>query len=234
MYTAKEIEVINTPGCWDKKKYGVFDNTDTKVGEFKRDYDSFGESTFAPFERNGKWYALYSPHYEHICVMELPSCQQIANNNGYFCPVEIFIPRYQIRKKFAKPESELHKYPEQNHSWLRVDRFEREYDEELWNYNCDSWEMLPGIHYEDIAFVSGCVWGDDTSWKLMIVDISKTHEGKIKFLDDWGYYPLPAYPLRDCIRIHDRHDGSNLVFSFSHVSTAVIQTDNEVKLIEVE
>lgn len=42
------------------------------------------------------------------------------------------------------------------------------------------------------GFVAGCVWGDDTSWKIQFLDLSKAQEGIIKRDDRFGYIELPA------------------------------------------
>lgn len=57
------------------------------------------------------------------------------------------------------------------------------------------------------ALVSGCVWGDDTSWKLEILDLTKLSEGKIRRCIP-GYHELPDIPLRDSILWFD-FDGTD-------------------------
>ena len=109
MYVAKQ----NAKNC---KLIEVFNqNTDIKVGEFYRNYCSFGVETFAPFFREGKWYALYSPSYVAISAMELPSCKHIEcedqNNSFGFCPVEIYIPQYEWSYTPAKSTEELKSNP---------------------------------------------------------------------------------------------------------------------------
>jgi len=41
------------------------------------------------------------------------------------------------------------------------------------------------------GFVSGCVWGDDCSWKLQYLDLSRIDEGIIQRDDRFGYVELP-------------------------------------------
>ena len=73
-------------------------------------------------------------------------------------------------------------------------------DEDDWN---DA-EELDGR----LGFVSGCVWGDDTSWKLQVLDLSKVSDGKLSRDDRLGYVELPDMPLKDAIRfIFAREDG---------------------------
>lgn len=139
MYTAKKIaDIQSSPGTWKYTKIGIFKG-DEQIGEFVRNYVSFGESTFAPFKRGDRWYALYSPHYESIKVMSLPDCTpfEMVGKQSTFCPVEIYIPEYQWCLTKAIPEEKLHKYPECNHHWLKKDREEKEYDQELFNLDID-------------------------------------------------------------------------------------------------
>ena len=41
------------------------------------------------------------------------------------------------------------------------------------------------------GFVAGCVWGDDSSWKIQFLDLSKIEEGIIKRDSRFGYICLP-------------------------------------------
>ena len=212
MYVAKQ----NAKNC---KLIEVFNqNTDIKVGEFYRNYCSFGVETFAPFFREGKWYALYSPSYVAISAMELPSCKHIEcedqNNSFGFCPVEIYIPQYEWSYTPAKSTEELKSYPKENWPWLSKDRYQRE-------YLCPTSEIdnrAPENYYDEIAFVSGCVWGDDSSWKIEIRDISRAHEGIIKNIEDWGYYEQAfGLDLKQCIRIYYGEQHEKLVAPSRHI-----------------
>jgi hypothetical protein len=83
---------------------------------------------------------------------------------------------------------------------------------------CPTGYYVPGMDEEDwndveelagqIGFVCGCVWGDDTSWKLQVLDLSRVSEGKFSRDDRLGYVELPDMPLKDAIRfIFAREDG---------------------------
>ncbi len=64
------------------------------IGRYQRNYDRFF-NTFAPFKRNGRDYALYSPDYTCTRVMSLPDCKDVggeAPDDGGFCPVDYFVP----------------------------------------------------------------------------------------------------------------------------------------------
>jgi hypothetical protein len=199
LYHARKLKEVKNPGYMSGERIGVFRGYE-QVGEFKRNYPSYGVDTFKAFERDGQWYALYSRSYVALSVMKLPECIHLGGedeSDGYgFCPVEVYIPRYQFWNIPAVPKEELYKYPECNHSWISVDREEKEFDMDLWEPN-------KYTYYEDFAFAAGCVWGDDSSWKIEIKDISRAHEGIINPIDKGLYYELPRnyHSLKDCLRL---------------------------------
>lgn len=207
-YTAKELgKVSNGKGYWESTRIGVFQD-DVQVGEFLRNYSGYGVSSFAPFRRGDNWYALYSPNYTCIKIMSLPDCKEIGGETPEsfgFCPVEIYIPEYQLSKVAGTSEEKLHLYPKANHHWLKKDRESKEYDPDLFNKDMDAnYEFVhveKEIFHENFAFVSGCVFGDDRSWKIELRDISQAHKGIIKKVKDWGYYELPDLPLKECVRL---------------------------------
>jgi hypothetical protein len=52
----------------------------------------------------------------------------------------------------------------------------------------------------EIGFVAGCIWGDDSSWKVECVDLSRVAEGVLKRDHRLGYYELPnKMNLQDAI-----------------------------------
>lgn len=56
------------------------------------------------------------------------------------------------------------------------------------------------MEYAPFGFVSGCVWGDDSSWKLQYLDLSRADEGIVKRDQRFGYFELPSnVKLKDCI-----------------------------------
>lgn len=42
----------------------------------------------------------------------------------------------------------------------------------------------------EFGFMCGCVWGDDSSWKIQYLDLSKISEGILKREDRFGYIEL--------------------------------------------
>jgi hypothetical protein len=55
----------------------------------------------------------------------------------------------------------------------------------------------------DLGFVAGCVWGDDTSWKIQALDLSDVETGTISRDESFGYVELPdGVRLSDAIELH--------------------------------
>jgi hypothetical protein len=100
-YIAREIEQLKNPPrdgtpVMNSMKVGVFviqDNVEHQVGTYIRNFPHLHQ-TFYYFRKNGKDYALYSPHYTSIRVMELPSCKDIGGTEPHssFCPVDFYVP----------------------------------------------------------------------------------------------------------------------------------------------
>ncbi len=131
-FRVKTENIENEPGTWCSQKVTVMDilAKDCDVGEYVRNYPVL-YNTFCPFEKDGRWYALYSKEYTATRVMTLPECEDIGGEEAHpvgFCPVDYYVP-----------------------------------------------------HQENptVAFVSGCIWGDDTSWKIQVLDISDIANGNI-------------------------------------------------------
>ncbi len=52
------------------------------------------------------------------------------------------------------------------------------------------------------AFVSGCIWGDDSSWKIQVLDLSAIDKGALKRDERFGYIHLPdKLNLQDAIQV---------------------------------
>jgi hypothetical protein len=75
-------------GTWNYCLVTIFDG-DAEIGSYRRNYPSFAEETFEPFELDGSWYALYSRDYTSTRVMKLPECLDLggeAPNAAGFAP----------------------------------------------------------------------------------------------------------------------------------------------------
>lgn len=67
----------------------------------------------------------------------------------------------------------------------------------------DELEMQDEIP-KNFGFVAGCIWGDDSSWKIRYIDLSDIKNGNIKIDDRFGYIQLPYnLELKNAIDIED-------------------------------
>lgn len=182
--------VKNQPGTWDSTKVSIY-RDDYLIGEYLRNYSSHGTNTFYPFKIADVWYALYSAHYTATRVMRLNEkdiedwCGESESPYG-FCPVEFYIPQYAkcITSVTINGSST-------NHEYFMVDN-----DEEFLSKGKD----VISTEYCTFGFLSGCVWGDDSSWKLRYIDLSSVPDKVLSITDKFGYWELPnTLKLKQCI-----------------------------------
>ncbi len=204
---------------------------ETKVGEYTRNYGSFGEETFCPVKRGDDWYALYSPRYQEICVMTLPDCKDITVRtdedgkrikDGFgFCPVEIWVPHYRklswmttrtkkwVTEKVNEREicsrKDCEPYEEED-CWMY---FEEPTQEKLMVWKDKNGTLSDWI-WCDFGFVAGCVWADDSSWKIQRLDLKNIAKGIVINEAKFGYIELPDdMNLKDAISTSQWLDGEN-------------------------
>jgi len=167
-------------GTWNQSLVEIFHH-DEKIGEYVRNYPSFGEKTFCPFQYNGKWYALYSKNYSQTHLMSLPDCKDICFDNSGFCPTDFYIPKFK---------QEIYK-TEDNNITINYFDTDRHYDH---SKSSEPWQ------YCDFGFIAGCYWGDDSSWKIQFIDLSRIGENVFTIDDRFGYIELPNnLSLREAI-----------------------------------
>jgi hypothetical protein len=191
-------EVVPGGKHWDTSIVRIFDG-ETEVGNYARNYGTFGVETFEPFEQNGKWYALYSRDYTSTRVMTLPDCQDIGGeeekSNG-FCPVELWVPRYKSLTASNRVTGDVRE------NWRFESYAEQQEFDSLARPGEDislgPWKSL------ETGFVAGCHWGDDNSWKLQAFDLSRAFEGIITLSERFGYLRLGKMPLAEAVRL-ERH-----------------------------
>lgn len=57
--------------------------------------------------------------------------------------------------------------------------------------------------YVECGFVAGCVWGDDSSWKIQYLDLSHVASGVVNRDERFGYIQLPVHmSLANAISTH--------------------------------
>ena len=195
-YNAKILDTFAyAPGGWKGLRVGIFRVSlegEEQIGEYTRNYGSFYK-TFCPFKIGDKDYALYSPDYTVTRVMELPSCRDIGGEEPHsagFCPVDFFVPSYILKE---------HKFPDG-----RIEVTPRnEPDEETMQDSTHSRVASPRLYYP-FGFVAGCIWGDDSSWKIEYLDLSAVEKGEIRRDARFGYIEMPdGISLRQAIDLVD-------------------------------
>mgnify|MGYP003527153787 FL=1 len=139
----------------------VFERTQRGLVErarYARNHAMF--ATFEPFRQRGRDFALVSREYTKAAVLDLVTGDIIAEESDEkwnFCPVGFYVP-----------------------DW--------------WDLHDDS--ILPGSPYWSkdhelpdgtFGFVWGCVWGDDSTWKIQWLDLSRVAEGVLTREERFGY-----------------------------------------------
>lgn len=192
-YKQHIAHVETGPSTWSVTDVSITDGEDTPhdhpaVAQYRRDYP--GMPPFEPFrQRNDdgteRHYALVSPHYQESAVISLETGEIVAREDRSlpkwgFCPIGFYVP-----------------------DW----------------YDVHDGSILPGSeHWSDtdewpdgtLGFVWGCYWGDDSSWKLQVLDLSRVSEGIITRDDRFGYLEVDASgdDPRDFIRVGSAWHGN--------------------------
>lgn len=82
-------------------------------------------------------------------------------------------------------------------------------EEEYKNHFCPTGYFIPKYYFEEedrpvnsqFGLVSGCMWGDDSSWKIQYLDLSRVAEGILQRDDRFGYIELlDDQKLSDAVR----------------------------------
>lgn len=156
------------PGTWTTTRVEVLDG-DSLIATYDRNYAML--RTFEPFRQGDRNFALISPTYTGTSVMDLATGEIVAAEEpspGGFCPVGFYVPDWWDIHKGSRLPGSLH--------WRAID---------------DEWPT------GDFGFVWGCVWGDDSSWKVQYLDLSEVARGVIRRDDRFGYLKLAADPKWD-------------------------------------
>lgn len=218
MYIAKVLNKIERgPGSWKTSRIGIFrieKEKEEQVGEYDRNYPALF-NTFYHFRYNEKDLALYSPHYTVTRLMELPSCQDIGGEEPDafgFCPTDYFVPTYIEQEYIWDYESETEQrgrrkinLPEEKD--LQKHETTREWTDQRTGEKLrkkDFYRPLTPLLYHPFGFVAGCIWGDDSSWKIQFLDLTEATKGIIKRDDRFGYIELPDnQSLKEAVDMYD-------------------------------
>ncbi len=150
-------------GCSEVSIYATDGVFKRRLAGYTRNYPAHGLGTWYPFSRGDKDYALFSADYTCTRVMDLATFKDIGGeppNPSGFCPVEYYIPEIEYFEKEPDP-----KKPE-------------------------SFVYRVARAPSDVAFVAGCFWGDDSSWKIQCFDLSQVESGIITRDERFGYVAM--------------------------------------------
>lgn len=162
-------------------------------------------NTFHPFRqfKDGEWrnYALISPQYSTYSVLDLQTLEIIATR-AY--------PQRDWYKTETHDEYETKKA--RNPEWFEPGGW---YADKGPNDKINGEGFCPTDFYVPVydefaegverdgmfGFVAGCFWGDDSSWKIRHIDLSRITEGIIEEDERYGYIELPG-----SMRLHQAID----------------------------
>ncbi len=168
-YVAKATDLVRDAGKWNATGVEVFRRSGTEpstmesIAKYERNYSML--QTFEPFRQGTRELALISREYTKSAVMDLATGEVIAEEQetspgNGFCPVGFYVP-----------------------DW----------------WDCHDATIIPGCPYWTIdkewpighfGFVWGCYWGDDSSWKVQYLDLSRVSEGIVARDERFGYVEL--------------------------------------------
>ena len=165
-YFVRGTQKESNPGGWATTTVEVFrrasiGNKPEKVYEYERNYGLL--KTFEPFRQGGNEYALISPDYSATSVVDLATGLVVASeptSSDAFCPVGFYVPDWWDL-----------------HDGLVIPGSEH------WKEDCE-WPT------GQFGFVWGCVWGDDSSWKVQYLDLTAIQSGVIRREERFGYLEL--------------------------------------------
>jgi len=214
-YVADVTIIPGTKGHWGTTHVKIRDTTSPVIEggeekgkvvyEYDRNYSMM--KTFEPFRQlqNGVWrdYALISPQYTRFEVVDLESGTVVAVE-PYPTITQEWLDRIDDKHKIDGGWASEYKVGDERAGWgfcpveFRVFDWRERYtdesptktfpfgDEERTMYSDEEINALTG----QWALYTGCVWGDDSSWKLRYIDLSRIREGIVTSEEKFGYFPL--------------------------------------------
>ena len=192
--------VQNKPGTWNSTKVSIY-RDENLIGEYIRNFMDHGPETFYPFIVDNEWYALYSADYTSTRVMKLHDdriedwCGETGRENG-FCPVEYYVPRYnQMQYTLVAGETE-------KVFGVYITDCDTENDAEFLEEQTT--KNFVSMHYCNFGFMSGCIWGDDSSWKMRYIDLAQIPNKMLSITEKFGYWELPSgTKLKQCVHMEN-------------------------------
>lgn len=196
--------------------------------EYERNYVSLMR-TFEPFRqlKDGHWrdYALVSSEYTRLEVLDLETKEVIAKEPyptvsrdlaefdpkrytegapmpGFgFCPVDFYVPDWRDNFNEDQLQPSTKEAIRENSNKRGDEQLQKAFEmqQKIYENRMQNWLRY---YTGQFGVYSGCVWGDDTSWKLRYVDLSQISEGKVTTDERFGYVPLYGdSPLKESVTI---------------------------------
>ena len=80
-------------------------------------------------------------------------------------------------------------------------------------------DVVAAGHAGHFGFIAGCIWGDDSSWKIQYLDLSNASGGIVIRKEMFGYVAMPSMTmrLRDCVSL----DGYSLKYPQARVTVGL-------------
>jgi hypothetical protein len=156
-------------GTWGMLHVDVLDAAGRTVAAYDRNYPNLYR-TFEPFRQGDKMLALISTDYTATSVMDLATGKVIAAEKPRamgFCPTGFYVPDWWDIHDGSVLPGSM--------DW------------------CDDYELPTG----DFGFVWGCVWGDDSTWKVQYLNLSRVQQGELRREERFGYLELATHPKLD-------------------------------------
>ena len=219
-----------TKNSWGSCSVKIIDKKENRtVYEYERNY-SFLE-TFEPFrilDEADTWhhFGLISPQYTTFQLIDLDSGKLVAENPAPKLTKEQ-AERLNSNSKNKQKYSEGQEFPSWGfcpvsfHVPDFLDILDGPVSEEFNEGELEEYYRIFESK-RNFGFMSGCIWGDDSSWKLRAIDLSEIKSNKITSDERFGYFELPGMPLKE---IYDKN-----FFFYEDFNSLKLKTEISFKL----
>jgi hypothetical protein len=83
-----------------------------------------------------------------------------------------------------------------------------------------------------VAFIAGCIWGDDSSWKIQCFDISQIESGIITRDQRFGYIAMPkGVTLAQTTSLERDEESGAVIATFAVMQTYNLST-GEIAVVD--
>ncbi|MEM7224879.1 MAG: hypothetical protein AAF495_18005 [Pseudomonadota bacterium] len=188
LFSTRVSTVESTCGTWNTLRVDILDQAGRVAVSYERNHPSLYR-TFEPFRQGERMLALISSDYTATSVIDLGTGEVLAAEEPSslgFCPAGFYVP-----------------------DWWDV------HDGRILP-GSTNWSGDLEVPTGNFGFVWGCVWGDDSSWKVQYLDLTHVQEGKLLRDERFGYVELADHPkldAKDFIRCSFYQGRCNVTFA---------------------